>query len=216
MSAESEEVIITENEPTVLTDDDIEETGSLLLTAVCCEDPPFVPRLRVSKSNKTAAQTRKKRNSALSPANATANSSVQRKKKVITSINPPAQAKKKAVKLGEGTDSDGKRQYRCSLCSKCYQQPSSLLTHMRLHTGERPFTCKVCGKSFVQSGHLTSHMRLHTGERPHACTVCDKRFGAAGDLKVSMFKRNFNIVIVPSCSVSLGISQGLDITHGNC
>jgi len=208
MSTEGEEVIGGNSELTVLTDDNIEETGSLLLTAVSCEGPPLPPRLRVNTSNKTLARTRKKKsdNSALSPENVTAGP-LQRKKKVNLRVTAPARGRKKADKSERGSNGEGKRQHKCSECGKMYQQASSLMTHMRLHTGERPFSCKDCGKKFIQSGHLLSHMRIHTGERPHACGVCDKRFGAAGDLKVTRFNGYFDFLIHISC-VRMQIYRG--------
>jgi len=100
---------------------------------------------------------------------------------VKVSSSAPAK-KKKTVRV------EAERQHSCMKCGKSYMAFSSLLTHMRHHTGERPFACKQCDKTFIQSGHLSSHMRLHTGERRHACYVCGKRFGATSDLKVQSLR----------------------------
>jgi len=193
MNADIEEQIGADNHLMLLRD---EETGSLLLTADCCEDTPSLPRMK-RKTSMTWA--RKKANVSSNATIATAkkrNVSTDRplrwKKKVAASINrPPRARRKKAVKLDRTADSEGKR-YSCAECGRSYMQASSLRTHMRYHSGERPFSCTYCSKSFVQSGHLTSHLRLHTGERRHACDICDKRFGAAGDLKVTVLLSEIN------------------------
>lgn len=52
----------------------------------------------------------------------------------------------------------------CSVCDKSYSSPSSLLSHMRLHTGVKPFACPHCSRSFTQHHHLRIHMRTHTRE----------------------------------------------------
>ena len=188
-SSSNSEDGIEHGEMTLEGDTQHEETGSLLLTAISCEDPFQAPQLKVKVSNKTPVQTRKKAKSSDDPASSankrsvSTNPSVQRKKKSNTSSKA---VKKDSNKSGGGDNSEEKKQHSCVVCGKCYQQPSILQTHMRHHTGDRPFTCKECGKSFIQSGHLTSHRRLHTGERPHACVVCGKRFGAASDLKVNI------------------------------
>ena len=200
MSAEIQEAIGIKCEPPTLPNDDAEETGTLLLTAVC-EEPPSLPRFKANASDKDSTTTRKKAkksvdNSPAKKCNVKAEPSAPRKKRV--NVNRPVRAKKEAVKSGGAStcNSEEVKQYTCSVCNKSYLQASSLLTHMRLHTGERPFSCKDCGKTFIQSGHLTSHMRRHTGVRAHACDVCGKRFGAAGDLKVKKVLEGVQLLVV--------------------
>lgn len=74
----------------------------------------------------------------------------------------------------------------CALCGKNYARPSTLKTHMRIHSGERPFHCKVCNKSFSQAANLTAHLRVHSGEKPFSCPVCHKTFSQSSSVTTHM------------------------------
>ena len=41
--------------------------------------------------------------------------------------------------------------------------------------GEKPCVCVVCGKAFTQASSLIAHVRQHTGEKPYVCDRCGKR-----------------------------------------
>ncbi|KAH7980982.1 hypothetical protein HPB49_020645 [Dermacentor silvarum] len=72
--------------------------------------------------------------------------------------------------------------YRCTTCSKCFVQKSSLLTHVRIHTGERPYRCLHCDASFRDGSCYNQHKRVHSGERPYVCITCNKAFTKSGNL----------------------------------
>lgn len=77
---------------------------------------------------------------------------------------------------GTTTSSGRKRPIRffCNYegCTKGYDRPSKLQTHIYTHTGERPFECAEdgCSKTFYKSEHLKAHMQNnHSDVRDYIC-----------------------------------------------
>lgn len=66
-------------------------------------------------------------------------------------------------------------------CTKTFNRPARLTSHMRTHTNERPFVClyEGCDKTYFEDKHLQQHVKgSHTHERTYPCDWegCNKSF----------------------------------------
>lgn len=77
--------------------------------------------------------------------------------------------------------------YVCSYCTKKFPINSSLVTHMKRHTGIREFSCHICEKKFFDKSELTKHLRCHSSERTYKCKMCpDKQYKNSYGLRKHM------------------------------
>ncbi|CAG9763080.1 unnamed protein product [Ceutorhynchus assimilis] len=88
--------------------------------------------------------------------------------------------------------------FPCEICSKILTTNSSLRRHLRTHTGERPYVCDYCGQSFRILKVLKSHILTHTKEKPFSCKVCDSKFTQRSPLT-----RHVHLIIIKPTTTNI-------------
>ncbi|KAI0352438.1 hypothetical protein OH77DRAFT_1497919 [Trametes cingulata] len=65
-------------------------------------------------------------------------------------------------------ETDSSRRHRCPHCGKGFNRPSSLVTHVNMHTGAKPYRCLFdgCPRRFNVKSNMRRHYQRHLRQRP--------------------------------------------------
>jgi uncharacterized Zn-finger protein len=74
---------------------------------------------------------------------------VSSKKRIRRTVKPKAKGRKKPVAAAASSNHD-----TCPHCQKKFTKTSSLVIHVRSHTGEKAFVCDDCEKGFARKWNL--------------------------------------------------------------
>lgn len=81
----------------------------------------------------------------------------------------PIFKRRRRAKSSVGDNAPENVEYLCPKCSKSFQKPFNLKSHMKTHSSERPFKCLVCPKTFARSHDRKRHELLHEGVKNFRC-----------------------------------------------
>ncbi|XP_055845187.1 zinc finger protein 600-like [Episyrphus balteatus] len=125
-------------------------------------------KLRASKRRKKKAKIDYEDENELSDVSEEKNSDHEKVTQISISKKGTTRAQRENLKVLRTSS-----KIECLICEAVFTHPTSLKTHMLVHSGERPFKCDHCDKSFARKTVLNIHRRLHTGEKPYKCPLCD-------------------------------------------
>ena len=81
--------------------------------------------------------------------------------------------------------------HKCNQCDKVFAWASTLVSHLKSHSGEKRFKCGICGRKFLHLNSLRSHtVNRHTVNGKFTCVVCKECFNEATDLIFHMKTHN--------------------------
>ena len=72
--------------------------------------------------------------------------------------------------------------YQCPRCSYATKLRSSMINHVRRHTGAKPYSCKYCSYRAAQKSSLDKHLTVHMKNKPIFCRYCPYRATHMNDL----------------------------------
>ena len=90
------------------------------------------------------------------------------------------------------SNAGGARKYTCDICSKKFQGPSKLDSHMNgVHLNLKPYKCEKCEKAYSHPSNLLAHVKADHDKIRHQCDFCDYK-GRNNAAVMRHIKRNHN------------------------
>ncbi|XP_055710244.1 zinc finger protein OZF-like [Phlebotomus papatasi] len=113
---------------------------------------------------------------------------------------------------------NGKNDFFCQHCGRCFVSAIGLKQHIRRIKGIKKFKCKICGIKKISSTELKNHENIHARGRIFYCKFCPQKTTYKTHMKqhvksVHQRIRNFHC---PHCEKSFGTSDSLQnhlMTH---
>lgn len=99
-----------------------------------------------------------------------------------------------------------KRPFQCPECSKTYKTNGHLKDHIEIqHMKLRRFVCNFCNSKFGRRSTLVAHIRTHTGEKNFKCKIegCNKKFAEKGNMEMH-YRRHLRRLKSMNIGVSSG------------
>lgn len=104
---------------------------------------------------------------------------------------------------------NGRRLYRCNLCSETFRRRIRLSDHVKtVHNGKR-HPCIKCGKTFQTSDHLKRHSAAHSDRKDFICKICNRELKLRGYLNRHMKRHKSNGRFSPTydCGIKASLAQ---------
>lgn len=100
---------------------------------------------------------------------------------------------------------------QCEVCKKMLKSRSSLITHMKRHSGVRSYTCETCSANFYTTGELCNHRkRVHFKTKSFCCDMCEYSTYTATALKMHRSRHTLNNVICLMCGTFVESAEKLE------
>jgi hypothetical protein len=87
-------------------------------------------------------------------------------------------------------------EFKCDYCPKMFIRKQDRNRHMNIHTGARPYKCDVCHKKFNDPSTLRHHRQSHSAPK-YECPFCHKMFAQSRYWKLHWNGNKYGDIVCP-------------------